>query len=315
MTSLSITDSEADFSVIIPTLNGAADLQELLASFRIQTTKPREVLVVDSTSTDTTVEVAQHYGAEVLVIERDMFDHGGTRTMASYRASGEILVFLTQDVLPTHRRVLENLVQPLIADHSVAASYGRQLPCFDAHEAARHLRLFNYPDTSCQKGYSDRKQLGLSTVFISNSCAAYNKNYLEEVGFFRDGLIFGEDTCAVGRLLENGYQVAYVAEAEVYHSHNYSWGEEFKRYFDIGVLHSTEKWLLDTYGNAENRGVTYIKSGVSYLTSRRKYSLICDFMVRVLLKYVGYQLGKRHSFLPEKIVPELSMHQKWWINS
>ncbi|MGI9568661.1 MAG: glycosyltransferase family 2 protein [Desulfobulbia bacterium] len=315
MTSLSILDRDAPFSVIIPTLNGVTDLQELLSSFRIQTAKPRKIFVVDSSSTDNTVEVARQYGAEVMVIERDTFDHGGTRTMASNRTSAEILVFLTQDVLPAHRSVLENLVQPLITDSAVAASYGRQLPCFDAHEAARHLRMFNYPDTSCLKDYSDRKQLGLSTVFISNSCAAYNKKNLEEVGFFRDGLIFGEDTCTVGRLLENGYKVAYVAEAAVYHSHNYSWSEEFKRYFDIGVLHSTEKWLLETYGTAEKRGVNYIKSGVSYFSSRRKYSLIGDFMVRVLLKYAGYQFGRRYYLLPEHIVPGLSMHRKWWKKS
>lgn len=305
----------SNFSVIIPTLNGAEPLQELLASFTIQTVKPREVLVVDSSSSDDTVQVAERYGAEVLVISRDQFDHGGTRTVAARRAQSDYLVFFTQDVIPSHRLVLENLVKPLVTDSTIGVSYGRQLPCFDASDTARHLRLFNYPDKSEIRGFADRRQFGLSTVFASNSCAAYNKNYLSEIGFFREDLIFGEDTCAVGRLLESGHRVAYVADASVYHSHNYSWSEEFKRYFDIGVLHSTEKWLLDTYGNAENRGINYIKSGISYLSSRRNYSLIGDFMVRVVLKFIGYRLGRKYSWLPEKIVPELSMHQKWWRKS
>lgn len=309
------SDTRSPFSVIIPTLNGAEQLQELLSSFRIQTVKPHEVLVIDSSSSDDTVQVAKRYGAQVLVIDRDDFDHGGTRTMAARRTQAEYLVFFTQDVLPAHRSVLENLIEPLITDSTIGVSYGRQLPCFDANEIARHLRLFNYPAKSQLRDFADRSHLGLSTVFASNSCAAYNKKLLSDVGFFRDGLIFGEDTCAVGRLLESGHKVAYVSDAAVYHSHNYSWSEEFKRYFDIGVLHSTEKWLLDTYGNAENRGVNYIKSGVSYLSSRRNYSLICDFMVRVVLKFIGYRLGRRYSWLPDKIVPEISMHQKWWRKS
>ena len=82
--------------------------------------------------------------------------------------------------------------------------------------------------------------------------------------------------------------------------------------FDIGVLHSTEKWLLDTYGNAENRGINYIKSGISYLSSRRNYRMIGDFMVRVGLKFCGYRLGRTHRLLPASLAAKLSMNKSWW---
>ena len=179
------SDTLSPFSVIIPTLNGAEQLEELLSSFRIQTVRPREVLVIDSSSSDDTVQVAKRYGAQVLVIDRDDFDHGGTRTMAARRTQAEYLVFFTQDVLPAHRSVLENLIQPLIADSTIGVSYGRQLPCFDASEIARHLRLFNYPAKSQLRDFADRSHLGLSTVFASNSCAAYNKKLLSDVGHLR----------------------------------------------------------------------------------------------------------------------------------
>jgi len=309
-----MTSTDLPFSVIIPTLNGARLLPELLSSFRIQSVKPSEILVVDSSSSDDTVNVAKAFGADVLVIAREDFDHGGTRTDAACRAQNDYLVFFTQDVIPAHRTVLENLVRPLVNDHTIGVSYGRQLPSFSASDSAKHLRLFNYPEKSQVRKFEDRDHFGLSTVFVSNSCAAYNRRLLAEIGFFRDGLIFGEDTCAVGRLLEKGSKIAYVSDASVYHSHNYSWSEEFKRYFDIGVLHSTERWLLETYGDAENRGMSYVKSGISYLLERRKYSYIGDFMVRVVMKYLGYRLGRRYSWLPGKVVPELSMHQKWWQN-
>lgn len=303
---------KTEITVIIPVLNGAGTLRELLASFTIQTLKPSEVVVVDSASRDDSVKVAEEYGAKVISISQDQFDHGGTRAFAGRRAQYGIIVYFTQDVLPAHRNVIRNLVKPLESDETIAVSYGRQLPAFDAEEIPRHLRLFNYSADSYVRGFDDREQYGLQTVFASNSCAAYKKEALEKIDFFRDDLIFGEDTIAVGRLLKHGYKVAYAADADVYHSHNYSWSEEFRRYFDIGVLHTVENWLLDTYGSAENRGVEYMKSGISHLSRCRKYSLIADFMVRVALKFLGYRLGRHYTRIPGKILPELSMNRNWW---
>ncbi len=299
-------------SVIIPTLNGGEALRELLAALTIQSMKPAEVIVVDSDSDDDSRTVAELFGAQVTRIKRTDYDHGGTRSEAAIQAAGTIVVFLTQDVLPRHPLVLENLVRPLIEEHDVAVSYGRQLPAFDAGPMASHLRLFNYPEKSCIRRYEDRTRYGLETIFASNSCAAYRKNVLEEIGFFGNRLIFGEDTCAVGRLVKKGYKVAYCADAEVYHSHNYRWGDEFRRYFDIGVFHTSEKWLIDSYGSAEGRGRRYLKSGLIYLLNRRKYSVIGDFMVRIVLKYIGYKLGRHYQLIPGKMRPGLSLNRDWW---
>ena len=244
-----------EITVIIPVLNGSVSLRELLSSFSIQSLPPAEVLVIDSDSSDDSAEVAKEYGAKVMGITKDQFDHGGTRSLAAKEAAHDILVYFTQDALPAHRDVIRNLVQPLLSDEKVAVSYGRQLPAFDADEIPRHLRLFNYSSHPYVRCFDDHEKYGLQTVFASNSCAAYKKQLLEHIGYFRDDLIFGEDTCAVGCLLKEGYKVAYAADAEVYHSHNYTWSEEFRRYFDIGVLHTVEKWLLNTYGSAESRGL------------------------------------------------------------
>ena len=297
-------------SVIIPTLDGAKELRELLASLTIQSVQPAEILVVDSSSSDDSVSIAESDGAQVSIIDRSAFDHGGTRSRAAQSATSEILVFLTQDVILAHRKVLENLVAPL--GEAVGVSYGRQLPNFHATPIAAHLREFNYPGTSVIKTYRDRERLGLGTVFNSNSCAAYRRADLEEIGFFKKGLIFGEDTLVAGTLLKHGKNIAYVAEATVYHSHNYDWGQDFRRYFDIGVFHTEEQWLIDTYGQVGGRGRTYIRSGVDYLYQRRFYSLIGDFMVRVLLKLCGYQLGKRYRRLPRGLARKLSMNKNWW---
>lgn len=299
-------------SVVIPTLNGGDRLRELLAALSIQTVPPGEVIVIDSASSDHTVEVAQEYGAEVISIGRSEFDHGGTRNLGARNAAGTILVYFTQDALPAHRRVLEYLVQPLSENPQVSLCYGRQLAEFEAGEAARHLRLFNYPEQPYLRTLEDRRKYGLGTAFASNSCAAYRKDRLAAVGHFPDDLIFGEDTCAAGRLLLAGDAIAYCAEATVYHSHDYRWSEEFRRYFDVGVLHTMQSWLLQEFGGAGGRGLDYLRSGLHYLRRRRKYSLIGDFMVRTALKYLGYQLGRHYRLLPAIIRPSLSLNRPWW---
>ncbi len=304
--------TEIRLSVIIPTRNGGNALRELLASLSIQSFQPDEILVIDSDSVDETVEIAREYGANVHQIRQDEFDHGATRTKAARRAGGDILVFMTQDVLPASGELLERLIRPLLLDTGIDLSYARQLPSFDATGAAAHLRYFNYPETSEVRTFADRHQFGFRTVFTSNSCAAYRRSSLARIGYFKEGLIFGEDSWTAGKLLEQGGKIAYTPDAAVYHSHNYRWNEEFRRYFDIGVFHAQSSWLTDTYGGAAQRGTDYIRSGLHYLWSSRSYSMIGDFMVRVGLKFCGYRMGRMHRLLPARAARFLSMNQRWW---
>ena len=278
-------------SIIIPTLNGGELFGKVLESIAMQEIHDEyELLVYDSSSTDNTVKRAQSFGAEVVRIDKKDFDHGSTRTMAVKKAVGDILVFMTQDAVINGSDSLASLVEPLRnkKSSSVAVTYGRQLPCKDATTAAAHLRLFNYPAESLTRINGDKERYGLKTVFVSNSFAAYNKTSLVSVGYFEEGLIFGEDTCAVGRLLLDGYAIQYVAEATVYHSHNYTLIEEFKRHFDIGVLHSAENWLLQEYGRAEGHGASYVRSAFSYFLKNNAWYLIPDLIIRCGMKYMGY---------------------------
>ena len=306
------TNQRGRVAVLIPTRNGAATLRELLAALKCQTLQPDLILGVDSASEDGTPEIFREYGVSVTTIAREDFDHGGTRTAMAEAAQADILVFLTQDALLATRHSLEVLVNSLLAAPDIAAAYGRQLPNHDASLGAAHLRTFNYPPESAVRGFADRDRYGITTVFISNSFAAYRKQCLAEVGYFKFGLIFGEDTCTVGRLLLAGYRVAYAGDATVYHSHNYSLVQEFKRSFDIGVLHRTENWLLATYGQAEGRGLAYVRSGLSRLIAAGQYLQAGDFLLRVFLKLLGYTIGRRGTRLSQKICMRLSMNPGWW---
>ena len=300
-------------SIIIPTYNAEKRIYRLCEALRSQTVSS-EIIVVDSSSSDRTVEIAESFGAKVFIVSAEDFDHGGTRTLAGKAAKSDILVYMTQDAIPFDNHSIENITRPF-EDQGIAASFGRQLPYPDATEFGAHLRLFNYPDVSCIKSLEDRNTHGIRTAFLSNSFAAYRKTALEGIGWFRRKLIMGEDTCAGAKMLLAGHKIMYVADAMVYHSHDYTVLQEFKRYFDIGVFHQSERWIIDEFGKAEWEGIRYMHSLFALLGRRKKYYLIPEGVVRNTLKYIGYKLGQNYDKLPASMIHKCSMHAYFWDSS
>jgi len=298
-------------SVIIPTLNGGARFKEMLSALATQSLVPDEILVIDSSSSDDTLDTARAFNATVRFISHEEFDHGGTRTLAGHMATGNILVYMTQDAVMAEPDSLEKLIAPF-AEERIAASYGRQLPCQDATCFARHLRKFNYPGESSVRCWEDRKKYGFKTAFISNSLAAYRRNLLEEVDFFEDGLIFGEDTFTVAKLLRNGYCVAYAADARVFHSHNYSVCQDFRRYFDIGVFHADHAELLGQFGTPMGEGKRFVRSEFRQLVNEREYIKLPESILRNSMKFLAYNLGKRYTMLPRGLAVWFSLNRQWW---
>ncbi len=294
-------------------MNGGELFSEVLAGIgRQKIDLEYELLVYDSCSTDDTVARAKACGAEVVSVRREDFDHGGTRSMAAQNAQGDILVFMTQDAVPENDTALEKLVVPLMEREDVVAVYGRQLPAPDADLFAEHLRLHNYPDRSYVRCWQDRYTYGFRTVFISNSFAAYRRDVLAAHGFFPEKQLFGEDTCAVANLLENGYCVAYMSEARVFHSHNYSLIQDFRRYFDIGVFHTCNSNMLKNFGSPTGAGKNFVRSEIAFLCRQGQYHRLAESILRSGAKFVAYQLGKRYKKLPKQLPPFLSLHRRWW---
>ena len=297
-------------TVIIPTYNAEKYIVPLLESLKEQTVQ-FELIIIDSSSTDNTVVKAEAYANKIISIPKNEFDHGGTRTKAAKMASGDIIVFLTQDALPYDNQTIEKIIESF-QDSMVAASYGRQIPYEGTSFFGKHLRIFNYPSTSHRRVLSHKGQYGIKTAFLSDSFAAYRKSSLQEIGWFKNGLIMGEDVHTGSKLILANYTLAYCADAKVYHSHSYSIIQELKRYFDIGVFHGKENWILETFGKAEGEGGKYVKSEFNYLLKHHAYYRIPEFFIRNGMKYLGYKLGQKYKLLPLSIVKNLSMNSLWW---
>ncbi|RKX24777.1 MAG: rhamnosyltransferase [Candidatus Zixiibacteriota bacterium] len=298
-------------ALVLPTLNAAPDLVSWLAALRTQTLVPDRLLLVDSSSNDDTVQIAQQAGFETTVIPREEFSHGGTRQMCVNQLEGsDIVVFLTQDAMLASPNAIEKLLSRF-NDPKVAAAYGRQLPRREADPIEAHARLFNYSDETRVKSLDDIPRLGIKTAFISNSFAAYRRKALMEAGGFPSHTIQNEDTYVASKLILAGWKVAYVAEAAVYHSHPFTIGDEFRRYFDIGVFHARDRWIRESFGQAEGEGMRFVKSELRYL-KKSKPSVIPSAILRTAMKLLGYKLGNREQVLPLWLKRAMSKNRRYW---
>jgi rhamnosyltransferase len=298
-------------TLCIPTFNAAKTAESFIGALRGQTRQPDELLVIDSESDDNTVAFFREAGAIVKTISHDSFNHGNTRQLAVEQAAdADILLFMTQDAILASTDSISNLIA-CFDNEKVGAVYARQLPAANASPIAAHARLFNYPAVSSTKSNKDISRLGIKSVFISNSFAAYRRSALEAVCGFPKDIIFGEDTYVAAKMLQAGWDIAYSAEATCYHSHNYSFREEFRRYFDIGVFHLREKWFLGFLGKAEGEGKRFAISEMKYLLRNSPWD-IPSALLRTVLKYVGYKLGKMENRLLVDINKKLSMNKNYW---
>ena len=280
--------------LIIPTLNAGAQFRTLLEQLAAQSLPTRN-LIVDSQSIDGTAELAKNFGVEVLSIERKNFNHGATRQFAlEYllkNFSLDVIIFLTQDVLLHDDESLARLVEIFGEDQSVGLSYGRQLPHANATNEAKFLRAFNYPPESQLRSFDDRKIFGLKTAFASNSFAAYRVDALAKVGGFPSHVPLSEDMFVAAKMLLAGLKIFYAADAQVYHSHNYTAAQEFRRYVEIGKFHAQESWIRETFGSAEGAGKKFVLMKLAALAKKNPVDCV-GAIFRDAAKFFGYRLGR-----------------------
>lgn len=297
--------------VIIPIYKPDHKLIVLLKKIKEQSIRDIPVLIIDSGSNDEYKNEIENMNCLVKKIDVKTFNHGGTRQMgADMFPDKDIYIFLTQDAILADTKAIENIVK-VFENSKIGCAYGRQLPYLKAGVFATHARLFNYKDMSYVYSLKDKEKYGMKTAFCSNSFAAYRKKALDDVGGFPMNIILSEDMYVTAKMLMNKWLVSYCAEAKVYHSHDYTIWQEFKRYFDIGVFHARETWIRNTFGKAEGEGKKYVISEVKYLIEKN-IMLIFPMIVRDAMKFLGYRLGMKERFISKYIKRKISMTKNFW---
>lgn len=280
--------SSPSIGILMPTRQGAHHLPYSLPPLLASPLHPR-VLVIDSSSTDGTPHLARTLGAEVIVIPLEEFNHGTTRERGRRYLNTEIIIMITQDAYVASPHTLVQLVEPLLREQASIA-YARQLPHVGASPLAVFARTFNYPDYSHIRRWRDFSIYGTYTFFCSNACAAYCSAALDEIGGF-PATPFGEDAIVTAQLLRRHHAIAYVSEAHVYHSHDYTLREEFQRHFLMALGREPYRKLLGTGKEESKRGKTYLKELLLTLSKSAPF-LIPYALLQTAVKWLGYRLGQ-----------------------
>lgn len=208
-------------SIVIRTLNEGRYLDNLLQMIERQQTAGLDVetVLIDSGSTDATVEIARRRGARITTISKTEFSFGRSLNRGCAFATGDILVFISGHCIPVDDVWLQSLCQPLI-DGVASYSYGRQIGDDDSNYSERRIFAKYFPDTSAipQAGF-----------FCNNANSALRRDVWEKHAFDED--LTGLEDMELGkRLVGQGHKIAYVAEASVFHHHQESWAQVRRRF-------------------------------------------------------------------------------------
>lgn len=229
-------------TVIIPTKNPGAIFAPVLAMAMDQDCPwDFEVLVIDSGSSDGTVELVQATeGARLICIAPEDFGHGKTRNFAISKSNGEFCAFLTHDALPTDRDWLANLVGALEQDDAIAGAFGRHVAydtanVFTQRDLEQHFKGFlDHPlvvghDLDADK-FEDDVGWRQFLHFYSDNNSCLRRSVWEHIPY--PDVDFAEDQIWAQHIIEAGYSKAYAPDAVVSHSHDYGLFERLQRSFD-----------------------------------------------------------------------------------
>lgn len=297
--------------VIIPTYRPDQKLDRNLAMLKKQTVRPDRILLINTEEDlfESKVFPTLSQG-EIIHIKKAEFDHGGTRNRAAALCDGDYIVLLTQDAIPADDHLIEKLIRPF-SDPEVCAVYGRQMADRKDNPVEAYTRRFNYPAQSRIKSAKDLPVLGIKTFFCSNVCAAYRRDVYEELGGFPLHTIFNEDMIFASRLIEADKKIAYAADARVWHWHNYTAKDQFKRNFDLAVSQVDHGGLFNEV-RSESEGIRLVRNTLAYFVRKRQFGLIPKIILDNAAKYLGYRMGKEYKRLPMWLIRKISLNPSYW---
>lgn len=308
--------------VIIPTYRPDHKFDQLMKRLRKQTVQPNKIIILNTVPASCDSEEARHEQDEfmqkyrelnhatIVHIPQNEFDHGATRDYGASLSNADLVMFMTQDAIPADEYLIEEIIKPF-QNPMVGAAYGRQMAMTNADEIEAFTRVFNYPPESRIKTKADLKTMGIKTFFCSDVCAVYRKSLYEKLGGFVKKTIFNEDMIFASKLIQNNYGVAYVAEAKVFHSHHYSYRQQFKRNFDLGVSHAEYKEVFQQVSST-SEGKLLVKKTFQHLAKRHSYLKMVDLFFMSGFKYMGFFFGKRYQRLPKKLVLKWTGTPNYW---
>lgn len=310
-----------DVDVIIPIYKPDDKFLKLMERLDTQTVKPKNVIIMNTEKKyfdrfTSEFDFCQRFpNARIHHINKDEFDHGGTRRRAVRCSESPVFVMMTQDAVPADDRLIEKLLEGLAikSGPDIAVAYARQLADDRCGVLETASRQFNYPDKSATKTKADLERLGIKTYFCSDVCAAYRRDIYDRLGGFVRHTLFNEDMIFAAEAVNNGYGVRYQADAKVIHSHNYSNSQQFHRNFDLGVSQAQHPEVFENI-SSESEGKKLVISTTGKLIRTKNIKLLPHFYAQCASKYAGFVLGRHYKKLSDKAVMKFTTNPGYFIN-
>lgn len=297
--------------IVIPAYRPGKEFQELLHRLMQQSVEVSHIWIMQTISSkEELVMQSQDERITVIPVLQSQFDHGGTRDLGAKQSQADFIVFMTQDAMPLDDQLLEHLLRAM-EDSRIGIAYARQLARPMAGRLERLTRVYNYPKESSVKRLEDEKDLGIKTYFCSDVCAMYRRSYYEKLGGFVCPAIFNEDMIMSYHMLHAGYHVAYCAEAQVIHSHDYNCMQQFHRNFDLGVSQKQYREIFASI-SSEKEGAGYAMKILKYLVGHGHLFQAFYFALQCGFKLFGYQLGLHYDRLPQKMIMKCTGSKWYW---
>ena len=220
-----VTKQEAvTVSVVIPTKDAGEDFRRVLATIANQRGfRKVEIIVVDSGSTDKTVELADQFGAKVVKILPEQFSHSYARNLGARHASGQYLLFTVQDARPPSDSWLYELFS-VIKNNDVIAVSCAEFPAANADLFYRAISWNHYrflevdnADRLMSKKEADDQISLRKNGQLSDLACLISRDVFARYEYKTD---YGEDLDLGVRLIRDGYSLAFLGSTRIIHSHN-----------------------------------------------------------------------------------------------
>lgn len=213
-------------SVVIRCLNEEAHIGRLLTGLMRQQTPPDQIVVIDSGSTDATLEIASRFPADITHIAPEEFSFGRALNRGIEHATGDVALLVSAHVYPVRTTWLDAMVAPF-SRPDIALTYGRQI----GNEVTRYSEHRILDRWFPRESDPDQRH-----PFCNNANAAVRVDVWRDQQYDED-LTGLEDMAWAKAALANGHRLAYVAEAEVVHAHDESWASVVNRYRREAIAH------------------------------------------------------------------------------
>lgn len=281
----------ASISVICPLFNAETEIIPLDRSLKKQKgVKIVEKQYVLTQSMDHTEDVLKAAEIPYTKIKKAEFSHSKTREDAAMKSIGDIIVFLTQDVVIADDEFIAKLIAPIIRGEA-DATYARQKTKYNNIE--KYTREHNYPNKSFIVSKDDIKKRGLKTFFFSDAAGAISaKKFRELNGYDGKDLPISEDMYFAYKLITCGGKIGYVADAVVYHSHKFSLKQYYNRYRLTGEFMALNPEIAEHGINAAGGGMA--KQIFRRAMKEKNAKVLAGYVPNMAARYMGMSRGRRN---------------------